>query len=377
VPDRDVLVVGSGLAGLSAAAMLQESGFDVEVVERAESLQAAGAGLTLHPNARAALGSLDAVLTPHGAELRRQVVEDHDGVRSELAWDAVWSDGRVPLAIARSVLAEQLYAQLEPGTVTFSSHPVALTQRADAVDVELSDGRVARCRVAIGADGIRSWVRRQVVDPDAEPRYLGQVYWRTVAPATGPMAFADWHVWRSGRHYAGGLPVGHGRAHFFLQMAAPEVPAAATSAESRGRFERVAAGFPARLREIAESIRDEPLHFTAASTLAAARYVAGRVGLVGDAAHALTPASTQGGAMAVEDARVLTEELLAHGPGPEALARYAARRRPRVAHVLRMSRLHLMLLESEMPAGARQDGATARGPVAWYRQMYGPLAAAA
>ncbi len=375
MPDRDVLVVGSGLAGLSAAAMLQESGFDVEVVERAEALQAAGAGLTLHPNARAALGPLDAVLAPHAAEIRQQIVEDHDGVRSELRWDAVWSDGRLPLCIARSVLAEQLSAQLAPGTVTFSTHPVAVTQRADAVDVELSDGRVASCRIAIGADGIRSWVRRQVVDPEAEPRYLGQVYWRTVAPATGAMAFTDWHVWRSGRHYAGGLPVGHGRAHFFLQMAAPEVPAA-TGAESRRLFERAASEFPARLREIAEGIRDEPLHFTAASTLAAARCVVGRVGLVGDAAHALTPASTQGGAMAIEDARVLTEELRAHGPTADGLASYEARRRPRIAHVQRMSRLHLMLLESEMPAATRDESA-ARGPVAWYRQMYGPLAAAA
>lgn len=375
MPDRDVLVVGSGLAGLSAAAMLQDAGFDVEVVERADSLQAAGAGLTLHPNARAALGPLDAVLAPHGAEIRRQIVEDHDGVRSELRWDAVWSDGRVPLCIARSVLAERLYAQLEPGTVSFSTHPVALTQRAEAVDVELSGGRVASCRVVIGADGIRSWVRRRVVDPDAEPRYLGQVYWRTVAPAAGPLAFTDWHVWRSGRHYAGGLPVGHGRAHFFLQMATPDVPAA-SGAESRRLFERAASGFPPRLREIVESLRDEPLHFTAASTLAAKRCATGRVALAGDAAHALTPASTQGGAMAVEDARVLVEELRARGPGPEALASYAARRRPRVAHVQRMSRLHLMLLESEMPAVARDERAE-RGPVAWYRTMYGPLAAAA
>lgn len=375
MPDRDALVVGTGLAGLTAAAMLQASGLDVEVVERAETLKAAGAGITLHPNARVALGPLDELLAPHGAEIRRQVVEDHEGVRSELAWDAVWEDGRLPLGIARSVLAEQLFARLEPGTVAFSTHPVALDQRPDGVDVRLSDGRSARYALVIGADGIHSWVRRTVVDPEAEPRYLGQVYWRTVAPGRGPLAFTDWRVWRSGPHYAGGLPVGHGRVHFFLQMATRRVPEL-SEAESRALFERTAAGFPARLREVVAALGDEPLHFTAASTISARRWVDGRVGLVGDAVHALSPASTQGGAMAIEDASVLAEEVRAHGPGPEALARYAERRRPRVAHLQRMSRVHLMLLESEMPKSAAAERA-ARGPVAWYRTLYGPLARAA
>lgn len=375
MPDRDVLIVGTGLAGLTAAAMLQASGFDVAVVERTDSLQAAGAGITLHPNARAALGELDAVVAPHGAEIRRQVVEDHEGVRSELAWGAVWDGERLPLGIARRVLAEQLCAQLAPGTVAFATEPLSISQRADAVDVKLSDGRTSRCRLLLGADGIRSWVRRQVVDPDVEPRYLGQLYWRTVAPAAGPLALTDWRVWRSGPHYAGGLPVGHGRAHFFLQMASEPV-GRLSEAESRSMFERVAVDFPPRLRAIAESLRSEPLQLTAASTVTAERWHVGRVGLIGDAVHALSPASTQGGAMAIEDAKVLTEELRAHGPGPDALARYAERRGPRVTHVQRMTRLHLMLLESQMPKGATAERA-GRGPVAWYRKLYGPLAAAA
>lgn len=370
-----MLVVGTGLAGLSAAAMLQESGFDVEVVERADSLQAVGAGITLHPNARAALGALDEVIAPHGAEIQRQVVEDHEGVQSELAWDAVWGDGRVPLGIARGVLAEQLFGQLETGTVAFSTQPVALTQSAGAVDVEFSDGRKGRYRVVLGADGINSWVRRKVVAPCVKPHFLGQVYWRTVAPASGPLDLSQWCVWRSGSHYAGGLPVGRGRVHFFLQLATDEVPML-TAAESRALFERVVATFPPRLHEIAGGLGAEPLYFTAASTVSAERWTVGRVALVGDAVHALSPASTQGGAMAIEDAQVLSEELRAHGLGPVALLRYAARRRPRVARVQRMTRLHLMLLESKMPQTKARERSQ-QGPVDWYRKLYGPLAAAA
>jgi 2-polyprenyl-6-methoxyphenol hydroxylase-like FAD-dependent oxidoreductase len=374
--ELDVLVVGGGLAGLSVAVMIQERGFNVELIERAESLQTAGAGITLHPNARAALGRLDPELAPHGAEIRRQVVEDHAGVRSQLSWDAVWGGGRMPLGIARGVLAKRLFQELAPGTVAFSTRPLALTQSDDAVDVRLSDGRAMRCRLVLGADGIHSWVRRQVVDPRVQPRYLGQVYWRTVAPASGPLAFADWHVWRNGSHYAGGLPVGGGYAHFFLQMARAEV-AAPGETGSRELFERTAAGFPPRIREIAEHLGSEPLHFTAASTVSGERWAVGRVGLAGDSVHALSPASTQGGAMAIEDARVLSEELCARGPTPEALSAYALRRQPRVAYVQRLTRMHLMLLESEMPKGARRGRYGTDGPVAWYRKLYGPLAAAA
>ena len=364
-----------GLAGLTVAAMLQADGFDVEIVERADSLQAVGAGITLHPNARAALGALDAVIAPHGAEIQRQIVEDHDGVKSTLAWDDVWGQGRLPLGIGRGVLAEQLFHQLEAGTATFSTHPVALAQRADAVNVEFSDDRAASYRVVLGADGVHSWVRKHVVAPQVEPRYLGQVYWRTVAPASGPLAFPQWHVWRSETHYAGGLPVGHGRVHFFLQMATDKA-ATLTRSESRDLFDRTVSGFPSRVHQIVDGLRDEPLHFTAASTVTAERWTVGRVALLGDAVHALSPASTQGGAMAIEDAQVLTEELYAHGPGPVALRRYATRRRPRVASVQRMTRLHVMLLESEMPRGQRREGRT-DGPVAWYRKLYGTLATAA
>jgi 2-polyprenyl-6-methoxyphenol hydroxylase-like FAD-dependent oxidoreductase len=374
--DRDVLVVGAGLAGLSATVMLQERGFDVEMIERAESLQAAGSGITLHPNARAALGRLDQELTPYGAEIRRQVVEDHAGVRSQLSWDAVWEGGRMPLGIARGVLSERLFQELAPNTVAFSTRPLALAQSDDAVDVTLSDGRSMRCRLVLGADGIRSWVRRQVVDPRVQPRYLGQIYWRTVAPASGPLAFADWHIWRSGSHYAGGLPVGGGRAHFFLQMARAEATAPG-EAGLRELFERTASGFPPRIREIAEHLRNEPLQFTTASTISGTRWAVGRVGLVGDSVHALSPASTQGGAMAIEDARVLSEELAARGPAQGALMAYARRRQPRIAYLQRLTRMHLMLLESEMPAGARRGRHGADGPVAWYRKLYGPLAAAA
>jgi len=232
-----------------------------------------------------------------------------------------------------------------------------------------------RSRIVLGADGIHSWVRRHVVAPCVEPSYLGQVYWRTVAPASGPLAFSQWRVWRSGPHHAGGLPVGRGRAHFFLQMATDELPTL-TEAESRDLFGWAVASFPPRLREIADWLRTEPLYFTAASTVSAERWTVGRVGLIGDAAHALSPASTQGGAMAIEDAKVFTEELCAHGPGPVALLRYAARRRPRVARVQRMARLHLMLLESKMPKAMVRERA-ARGPAVWYRKLYGPLARAA
>jgi 2-polyprenyl-6-methoxyphenol hydroxylase-like FAD-dependent oxidoreductase len=101
------------------------------------------------------------------------------------------------------------------------------------------------------------------------------------------------------------------------------------------------------------------------------------VALVGDSAHAFSPILSQGGALAIEDAAVLAQELERHGLEPAALAACERRRRPRVAHVIRMSRLHLMLIDSGLAQPSSEDGDGWSGrqasAVAWLRNLFEPL----
>ena len=81
--------------------------------------------------------------------------------------------------------------------------------------------------------------------------------------------------------------------------------------------------------------------------------------------------------MAIEDAVVVGEELLHKGLGPAALEAYARRRKPRIAHLEQMSRLHLMLIETEFGSGRTDMDRRDTGPLGWYQKLYGPLRAAA
>jgi 2-polyprenyl-6-methoxyphenol hydroxylase-like FAD-dependent oxidoreductase len=172
-PDRGrVIIAGGSIAGLFAGALLRRQGFAVDVFERSgEALESRGAGIVSHPELFEALEQAGA--TPGddlGVEVVGRIVLDRDGApigehplpQIMLSWDrlyrmlrAVFPDGHYH--------AGQAIERFEQGD--------------DGVTVRLADGRSERADWLIGADGIRSTVRRQLL-PDLEPAYAGYVAWR-------------------------------------------------------------------------------------------------------------------------------------------------------------------------------------------------------
>jgi 2-polyprenyl-6-methoxyphenol hydroxylase-like FAD-dependent oxidoreductase len=370
----EILVIGAGIAGLTTALLLQRAGVSVEVVDRAAGCLAAGAGITLHPNALVLLEQACPQLWTEGMPIERQVTIDSDGSIATVDWRRVWPGGKIPLAIHRQRLAAALLACLADGTVRWSVRPRDLAQDGDGVLVTAADGDRRRYRLVIGADGIGSWTRG-FVDPDATPGYSGETYRRAVVAATPPLDLADWHVWRSPGHFFGVLPLGHGQVHVFLESAEP----AAGRAHLVRDDAHPSAAFGGAFADLLSAL---PGGFTVdvrpAFGLLARRWARGRVGILGDAAHAVSPATTQGGALGIEDAAVLADVVVAHGPTPAALREFELRRAPRVVAFQRLARLHTALLHSlrshpgELTSGcARPGGGT--DPVAWYRRLYGPL----
>ncbi|MFJ1754780.1 FAD-dependent monooxygenase [Kitasatospora sp. NPDC088134] len=367
------IVIGGGIGGLTAALALHRRGLPVTVHERAASLEPVGAGLTLAPNALRALDALGL-----GARLRALAVT-HPAVglrRPSGRWLARTDTGAVEahfgdpvLAVARAELIAALLDALPPGTVRTGS-PAALTDPGDALRpavVTTPDGE-RRAALVVGADGLRSATRGTLFPDHPGPHYSGFTTWRTVIdrPAQAPAAVGE--VWGRGA-LVGVVPLAAGRVYLYAAALAPAGGRAADGdehAELLRRFGSWCAPVPELLRQVAPDrvLRHDVLE--SAAPLPA--FHRGRVALLGDAAHAMSPFQGQGACQAVEDALVLAAAARpgsAPDPTPvpdpaAALAAYTAARLPRTSRIVAGSRTvgRLVAIRSR-PGTALRDTALA------------------
>src|SRR5688572_33004287 len=160
---RTALIVGAGIGGLSAAVALRKTGWNVRVFEQAESARELGFGVSLAPNAIAALrelGVADVVLS-RGFQPRRGELRRPDGTvlkRAELAPNAV---GGPMLVALRPALHGALLDAVGVDAISLSA-PVTRFQQSGRVAIQLSGGDTADGDLLIGADGIGSVVRRML-----------------------------------------------------------------------------------------------------------------------------------------------------------------------------------------------------------------------
>jgi len=300
---------------------------------------------------------------------------DPDGTRTVVDWRDVWGSDELPLALHRRSLASLLLSALRPGTVRWSVAPQQLVQDDDGVQVRFTDGDSRTYRLVVGADGINSWVRR-IVDSAATPRYTGHTFIRTTTPASEATPATEWRTWRAKPYIFGLMPIGAGRTAVFLQVAGAE-PVRLEPAEALEVLHAAADDMPSTVRTLVAGLRlDEPLVTRPAFALSTSRVAAGRVVLVGDAAHAVSPATTQGGGLAVEDAAVLGAEIAAHGCDPAALAAFEERRTPRLVAFHRAASRHATLMDAVQRLPRPSEPVRAVSTVdasRWYQRLYTPL----
>jgi salicylate hydroxylase len=364
-----IAIVGGGIGGLAAALFLRRAGLDAAVYEQAAEVHPVGAGIVVAPNLVRLLRALG-------------LAGDLPGfaVRLEAAWEfRRWADGRVlsvqPMGehcermygaacyvAHRADLLAMLQRALPDGRLHLDHRCVAVAQ--DEREVELSfarkGGGTARVTadLAIGADGIHSVVQQAIA---AEPRirFSGLCAFRCLVPAGDAPALALRPVqtlWLGpGRHLVH-YPISAGR----LVNVVAFVPAGAWRTESWTADGDVAdlraefASWDARLGQLlASAARTQRWAIFDREPLD--QWTAGRISLLGDAAHAMLPFFAQGAAQAVEDAAVLAGCLAAASPDavPAALQRYEQIRRPRARQVQRMSRGREV--QNHLPDGPAQE----------------------
>jgi 2-polyprenyl-6-methoxyphenol hydroxylase-like FAD-dependent oxidoreductase len=339
------IVVGGGIGGLSLARELAIAGLPVVVLERAPKLGMVGAGIIMNPNAMRVLeanGLAACVRSRSAPYLARDTFDQRGRPLATRDYRPLYADNRLALGalLHRAHLHECLYEGLPAGTVHLDVRIRHLHADPQGVRVETETGETFTGDVLIGADGIRSTVRERFFGP-LEPTYLGYRSHRFVVPNRAGLVHFTEFLGRGQR--VGLVPVGGGQLYVWttfnvsLRSRAQDVE----SVEAlRARF----ADFTdLRVRQaFGQLTSTDDVICTDIEEVRQPTWAAGRVALLGDAAHALTPNMGQGAGMAMEDAVVLAEELARARRGeqsvPTALMRYVARRERRVETIVQLSR---------------------------------------
>ncbi len=359
------VVVGAGIGGLTAGIALQRRGWHVTVLERAAEIRELGAGLAVAPNALTALDTLGL-----GGKIRALAALQGDaGIRrSDGRWISRTSAetaesryGNPTVVVHRATLVELLAGALESGTLRTGTEVIAVdptTGRVKTADGELTGDLV------VAADGIDSRIRTALLPLLPGPVYAGVTSWRLLAPTSGPVPTCEF--WGAGLSF-GVTRLADGRAYCY--GTAP-VPAGGSADDERAELRRLFGDWCAPVPALIEGAETVIRTDLRCLDVVPERFDIGRVLLLGDAAHAMTPHLGQGACQAIEDAVVLAS----YAGLPDGPARYSADRVPRTRMINERSRRIGRLSGIDSPVGAWSRDTVMRlagalGPNLVLRQM--------
>lgn len=350
---KKAIIIGGGIGGVTAAIALQRAGFDVTVFERAEELQEVGSGLPLWTNAIRALQKigLTDVLEALGVPVSAgSIITWRGDILAVLRTEELLKKlGTINAVVHRAELLALLFQALGADKVELGATCVGFTQDATGVCARFADGREARGDVLIGADGLHSVIRAQLFGAK-KPRYAGYVCYRGLAHITRIGLL----TWAWGRGYQFGItPMSRGRAYWFAQFYASEETqdkAAGRKHEMLELFQDWHDPIPAVIEATAEEdILRNPIYYSEPLR----HWSSGRVTLLGDAAHTMTPDLGQGACQAMEDAVELAKCLNARTDIVSALKLYEKRRVRRTNRIALLARLVGKVVQWENPLASR------------------------
>ncbi|MCT2592065.1 FAD-dependent monooxygenase [Streptomyces sp. N2-109] len=341
---KSAIIVGGGIGGLAAALHLRARDWDVEVRERAAGLPRTGTALGIWPSALHALDSIGVgatVRTLGRAQTGGGFVRADGSRIADVDVDAMERHHGDPMyLISRAPLLHALAAPLEQdGAIRFGE------QVTDVRELTGYD-------VVIAADGINSQARTTLFGSEYGTRYTGVTSWRGIVDGDTSRVVETWGT--AARF--GVTPHTAGRTNWFACVRAPEhAPAPGGDlATLRTRFGHWHPGVRRVLDELdnegGAGVLRHDLHDLARPLPS---YVSGHTALIGDAAHAMTPALGRGACEALIDGVTLARALTTHDAVGDALTAYDAQRRRTTQWMARASRLLNQLVHTPGAAPLR------------------------
>jgi len=336
------------MGGLTTASTLRRAAIEVQVYEQASRFTRVGAGIQQSPNALKVLRRLG--LEPH---LRRVAFQPQSWVNREWDTGALTNEfrhlegrfGAPYLLLHRSDLHAALASIVPPEIVHLGARLVGLEQSRTNVTLFFGDGSRAIADAVIGADGVHSMVREILSGPE-QPHFTGRVAYRTTFPSArlGNLTIDDCVKWWGPDRHIVMYYVNPRRDEVYFVTSTPEPEFEVESWSAKGDLNvlrEAYAGFHPQVRAVLTAC-PEVHKWALVERDPLPRWSDGRITLLGDACHPMTPYMAQGAAAAMEDAAVLSRCLSGiDADGVEhALRRYELSRKERTSRIQLTSRLN-------------------------------------
>lgn len=337
---KEIAVIGAGLGGLAVAVALRKLGFNVQVYEKAQDFRPVGAGFGLFPNG---LNFLEAIepgivetIKKSGCEVSKTVVKNTQGEIIRTNPGSRYKDkyGQPLISVWWWRLQQILASLLPPESIHLNHRCIGFEQDEQCVSIYFENGKQVKADLLIGADGINSAVREALIG-DGKPRYLNSLSWRAVINFPqkvinpGEIGFV-----KGNQGFMFLINVGDEYISWVYRQLSADFSLSQNPTESKSRVLEQLADWEKSLRALVEATSSAQIVQTPiCDRLPLNSWSYGRVTLLGDAAHPMSPSIGQGANSTFEDAYQLALCCSQASTLQEALTAYEQIRVPRT-HLL-------------------------------------------